>query len=143
MRAICCRIGDAPTSWPVFRSCRLSLEIVAQAKMIATMNSANATRAVRFASDGDIVSARIEANVTIDRIPTPEIGLFDAPISPAMYPQMPAIRNPTTSTTGTASSVSLTALGASTVELAKVYDNQAATSRHAIVRPTIHCGDRS
>ena len=43
MSAICCRIGEAPTSWPVFRSCRLSFEIVAHAKTIAVTKSANAT----------------------------------------------------------------------------------------------------
>ena len=47
MSAICWRIGDAPTSWPVFRSCRLSFEIVAQANTIAVTNSANATSAGR------------------------------------------------------------------------------------------------
>ena len=30
--ATCCRHGVAPTSWPVFRSCRLSLEMVAIAE---------------------------------------------------------------------------------------------------------------
>ena len=29
-------------------------------------------------------AARIEAQMTMARMPTPEIGLFDAPISPAM-----------------------------------------------------------
>src|SRR5437763_9934468 len=43
-RSICWRIGEAPTSWPVLRSCRLSFEIVAQAKTIAVMKSAKATR---------------------------------------------------------------------------------------------------
>ena len=56
MSAICWRIGDAPTSWPVFRSCRLSFEIVAQAKTIAVTNSANATSAGRVSAVGGTAS---------------------------------------------------------------------------------------
>ena len=82
--AICWRIGEAPTSWPVLRSCRLSFEIVAHAKTIAVMNSANATSAGRVASVGVTAITSSDAQITIDRIPTPEIGLFDAPIRPAM-----------------------------------------------------------
>ncbi len=44
--ATCCRHGVAPTSWPVFRSCRLSLEMVATPKMIAVTNKAKATSAL-------------------------------------------------------------------------------------------------
>ena len=84
MSAICWRIGDAPTSWPVLRSCRLSFEIVAQANTIDVMNSANATSAVRLSAVGGTATTRIDAQSTIDRMPMPEIGLFDAPISPAM-----------------------------------------------------------
>ena len=47
MSAICWRIGDAPTSWPVLRSCRLSFEIVAHAKTIDVTKSAKATSAGR------------------------------------------------------------------------------------------------
>ena len=61
-----------------------------------------------------------DAAMTIERMPTPEIGLFEAPIRPAMYPLTPAMMNPTTSTNGTAISVSLSALGASTVDFANV-----------------------
>ena len=84
MSATCWRHGDAPTSWPVFRSCRLSLEIVAQAKTIAVMNSANATIACCTPAALACTSVRTTANVTMPRMPTPEIGLFDAPMSPAM-----------------------------------------------------------
>jgi len=38
--ATCCFHGVAPTSWPVLRSCRLSLEMVAIEKTIAVVNSA-------------------------------------------------------------------------------------------------------
>ena len=43
MSATCCRHGEAPTSWPVLRSCRLSFEIVAHANTMAVTKSANAT----------------------------------------------------------------------------------------------------
>ena len=56
---------------------------------------------------------------------------------------MPAIRNPTTSTMGTASIVNVTAFGASTVERANVKASQPATMRQATVSVTIHWGDRS
>ena len=82
--AICWRIGDAPTSCPVLRSCRLSFEIVAQAKTIDVMNSAKATSAVWFDATTGTATMRIDEQSTIEMIPTPEIGLFDAPISPAM-----------------------------------------------------------
>ena len=84
MSAICCRLGDAPTSWPVFRSCRLSFEIVAHAKTMPVTNSANATSAGRISGVGDTASISTDAHETMPRMPMPEIGLFDAPISPAM-----------------------------------------------------------
>ncbi len=84
MSATCCRIGDAPTSCPVFRSCRLSFEIVAHANTIAVMNSANATSAGRVSAVGCTATTSADAQSTTERMPTPEIGLFDAPISPAM-----------------------------------------------------------
>ncbi|COZ66880.1 Uncharacterised protein [Mycobacterium tuberculosis] len=37
--ATCCFHGVAPTSWPVLRSCRLSLEIVATPKTNAAVNT--------------------------------------------------------------------------------------------------------
>src|SRR5256885_13169859 len=85
----------------------------------------------------------VDAHNPIERIPTPEIGLFDAPMSPAMYPQIPAIRNPAISTNGTAISVRLSALGASTVERAKENASHAAIARHPAVRAKIHGGEMS
>src|SRR6202162_3649618 len=120
MSTICWRIGEAPTSWPVFRSCRLSFEIVAHAKTIAVTNSANATSAWRLSAVGDTASMITDAQITIDRMPTPEIGLFDAPMRPAMYPQTPAMMKPTISTNGTDINVKLNALGARTVDFANV-----------------------
>ena len=85
MSAICWRIGDAPTSWPVLRSCRLSFEIVAQANTIAVTNSAKATSAGRVSARRRHGERRASTRrCTIERMPTPEIGLFDAPMSPAM-----------------------------------------------------------
>jgi len=102
-----------------------------------------ATSGARVSSVGVTAMANTVAHATMDRIPTPEIGLFDAPMSPAMYPQIPAIRNPTTSTNGTAMSVSVTALGARMVDMAKVYARYPVTTRQTIVSPMIHCGDMS
>ena len=83
--ATCWRHGVASTSWPVFRSWRLLLEMVATPKMMAVTNKAKAT--------SDLVAsplacgksaARISEMPSTERMPTPEIGLFDAPIRPAM-----------------------------------------------------------
>src|SRR6185295_235779 len=84
MSAICWRIGEAPTSWPVFKSCKLSFEIVAHAKTIAVTKSAKATSAGRVSVVGDTAKTSTDAQSTIDRMPTPEIGLLEAPISPAI-----------------------------------------------------------
>ena len=84
--ATCCRHGVAPTSWPVFRSWRLSLAMVATPKMIAVTNKAKATRlcdAVRSDLRAE-QAARISEMPSTVRMPTPETGLFDAPIRPAM-----------------------------------------------------------
>src|SRR5919201_994299 len=105
--------------------------MVAQAKTIAVTKSANATSGALVSAEGDTASASADAQITIDRMPTPEIGLFEAPISPAMYPQMPAMRKPTKSTNGTAITVSVSALPASTVDRAKVNASHAETTRHA------------
>src|SRR5687768_6214166 len=134
MSAICWRIGDAPTSCPVLRSCRLSFEIVAHANTIAVTKSENATSAWRVSSVGDTASAISAAQMTIERIPTPESGLLDAPMSPAMYPETPAMTNPITSTNGTAINVSVNALGASTDDPANVNASHAEITRHARVR---------
>jgi hypothetical protein len=98
----------------------LSFEIVAQAKTIAVTNSANATSACRVSTVGDTASVTSDAQTTMDRMPTPDSGLFDAPMRPAMYPETLAMTNPITSTNGTAISVSDTALGASTDDRANV-----------------------
>jgi len=58
--------------------------MVAQAKTIAVMKSANATSAGCVVAVGATARISTDAHSTIDKIPTPEIGLFDAPISPAM-----------------------------------------------------------
>src|ERR1700737_797960 len=107
--------------------------MVAHAKTIAVTNSAKATSAWRVSTVGDTASVIKEAQITIDKMPTPEIGLFDAPMRPAMYPQTPAMMNPTINTNGTAISVSLSALGASTVAFANVNASHAAITRHAAV----------
>jgi hypothetical protein len=60
------------------------LEIVAQAKTIAVMKSANATSAGRVPAVGATARMSTDAHSTIERMPTPEIGLFEAPMSPAM-----------------------------------------------------------
>src|SRR5690349_16353896 len=84
-----------------------------------------------------------EAHSTIDRMPTPEIGLFEAPMSPAMYPQIAAMRKPPNSTNGTAISVSVTAFGASTDDRANAKASEPAMRRHAAVSARTHGGDRS
>src|SRR5688500_20164269 len=76
--------------------------------------------------------------MTIERIPTPESGLFDAPIRPAMYPQTPAIKKPTINTNGTAMSVRTTALAASMVDFANVKASHADMTRHTTVSARIH-----
>ena len=83
--ATCCFHGVASTSWPVFRSWRLLLEMVATPKMIAVTNNAKATSALVCSplTPGNSAT-RISEMPSTDRMPTPEIGLFEAPISPAM-----------------------------------------------------------
>src|SRR5215212_146027 len=53
------------------------------------------------------------------------------------------MRKPAIRTNGTAISVSVTALGASTVERTNEKASQPLMSRHAMVSVTIHLGDRS
>jgi hypothetical protein len=62
----------------------LSFEIVAHANTMAVTNRANAISAGAVSGDGSRNSTSTVANVTIERMPTPEIGLFDAPMRPAM-----------------------------------------------------------
>ena len=62
----------------------MSFEIVAQAKTMAVTKRAKATSVCRVAVVGDTATVSSDAQSTIDRMPTPEIGLFEAPMSPAM-----------------------------------------------------------
>src|SRR5665213_4309146 len=107
------------------------------------MNSENAINACCVSIVGATTRLNREAKTTIERIPMPEIGLLDAPMSPAMYPHTPAITKPTTSTSGTATSVNFNALGASTVAFAKLNESHAAIARHATVSMRIHVGEMS
>ena len=59
--------------------------MVATPKMIAVTNKAKATRLLVCSPLTPGKSkARIKAIPSTDRIPTPEIGLFDAPMRPAI-----------------------------------------------------------
>ena len=83
--ATCCRHGVASTNWPVFRSWRLLFEIVATPNTIAVTNRANATSALEASPLTPGKSkARISEMPTTARMPTPEMGLLDAPIRPAI-----------------------------------------------------------
>ena len=57
----------------------------------------------------------IDAQETTARMPMPDTGLLDAPISPAMYPATPAMTKPTTNTNGTAKNVNCSEWPASAV----------------------------
>ena len=66
--ATCWRQGVASTSWPVLRSCRLSLEIVATLSSTAVTKSANATSAGAPAAPRDLRDeqrAAISAPMTV------------------------------------------------------------------------------
>ncbi len=52
--------------------------------MIAVTKSARATSAGLVSGVAATTRMSVDAHITIDRMPTPEIGLFEAPISPAM-----------------------------------------------------------
>ena len=84
--ATCCRHGVAPTSWPVLRSCRLSLAMVATPKMIAVTNKAKATRLCDASTpiSRPKMATRISEMPSTVRMPTPDTGLFEAPIRPAI-----------------------------------------------------------
>ena len=85
IRAVCCRQGVAWTSWPVFRSCRLSLAMTATAKTIAVTIRA---KAITDGSAGRPASCSTPSisreAMTMARMPTPDTGLFEEPISPAI-----------------------------------------------------------
>src|ERR1700758_1750645 len=82
----CCRQGEAFTSWPVFKSCRLSFDMVATEKTIAVTNNEKATRADDPAEPRSIWAINIitnEAQIPA-KIPTPESGLWEEPMRPAI-----------------------------------------------------------
>ncbi len=84
--ASCCFHGVASTSWPVFRSCRLLLAMVATANTIAVTNSAKATSDFSPLT-GTLArrpSTSSSAAPITTRMPMPESGLLEEPISPAM-----------------------------------------------------------
>ena len=54
------------------------------ANTIAVVNSAKATSAFFDASSGCMTAIKIVADMRMARMPTPEMGLFEAPIRPAM-----------------------------------------------------------
>ncbi len=86
MSATCCRHGVASTNCPVFRSCKLSLEMVAAQNTTDVTNKAYATRAgpAELGRNGFTTNTKAKAAPRTTRMPTPDRGLLDAPISPAM-----------------------------------------------------------
>ena len=110
---------------------------------MAVTNSASATSAWRLSPVGATARVSSEAQTTMDRMPTPEIGLFDAPINPAMYPHTPAMTKPMISTKGTAIIVSEKALAARIVDFAKVKESHAEMTRQIAVSTMIQVGERS
>ena len=84
-RATCWRHGVASTSWPVFRSWRLSFEMTATAKTMPVINSAKATIEGSAGMPKSCIAPSIRTDATrMARMPTPETGLFDEPIRPAI-----------------------------------------------------------
>src|ERR1700747_3427562 len=82
----CCRQGVAFTSWPVFKSCRLSFDMVGTEKTIAVTNNEKATRADDPADPRSTWAINIitnEAPMTA-KMPTPERGLLEKQMSPAI-----------------------------------------------------------
>src|SRR6201984_3866051 len=82
----CCRQGVAFTSWPVFKSCRLSFDMVGTEKTIAVTNNEKATRADDPAEPRSIWATNIitnEAPITA-KIQTPESGLLEEPVNTAV-----------------------------------------------------------
>jgi len=71
--------------------------MVATPNVTAAANNVNATRAGDSSSSALPNTSLIPTAATnTTRMPTPEIGLFDEPIRPAMYPQTAAITRPMT-----------------------------------------------
>ena len=61
-----------------------TFEVTATPKMIAIVKSANATRAADVSGPDGATTRSSAENETTERIPTPDTGLFEEPISPAM-----------------------------------------------------------
>ena len=85
-RATCCRQGVASTSWPVLRSCRLSLALTATARSMAVISRAKATSGLASPlTIKGLAMARVRrAAPRTARMAMPDTGLFDEPIKPAM-----------------------------------------------------------
>ena len=88
-KATCCFHGVAPTSKPVFKSCKLSLEIAAILVITLVIKIANAVASKVPYSELNKPARLPNANTTreetmIPKIPIPEIGLEEVPIRPAM-----------------------------------------------------------
>src|SRR4051794_2467731 len=105
------------------------------------MNNENATSVCLAFSAGCSTKTTTDAAMTIARIPTPDTGLFDAPIRPAMNPQIAAIRNPPNNTNGSAITVSLIVSADSTVGRRKATLSHATTTRQTIVSAPIQNGE--
>ena len=86
MSATCCFHGVASTSCPVLRSCRLLFAIAATLKTTAVVKSAKAISALIASGPTYGFTPRTRSNAApiTTRIPMPESGLLDEPISPAM-----------------------------------------------------------
>ena len=62
----------------------VNAKALALVKKLKVTPDANATSAVLVSAVGGTATTSAVAHTTTDRMPTPEIGLFDAPMSPAM-----------------------------------------------------------
>ena len=79
----------APTNCPVFKSCKLSLEIAAILTITLVIKIANAVANIVPLGILNTLNASLSPNTTkedtiIPRIPIPEMGLAEVPISPAI-----------------------------------------------------------
>src|SRR3569833_1829134 len=96
--ATCWRHGAAPTSWPVFRSCRLLLELQATANRMLVIKSAPAT--MGYDPWPAKSSTRHKAVPVTARIPTPKKKQKEKPNKPAKKPQMADTKKPPAKTRG-------------------------------------------
>ena len=90
MSATCCRIGEARTSCPVLRSCRLSLEMVAQAKtpegkkqLVASSLALTDAEAKKFWPVYDAYQRKLEANNRRYSLAVEDAVMTSKPISDA------------------------------------------------------------